>query len=537
MIRYQGLLYLQLTSFKNFFKKMIRKPLRFLGYLVMVLNVIFAPFFVRSMIVDNRLDTIPNFVMIVTFANLYVTLPSFLVYLKRKGINFRKRDVNLIFTTPTSPKGILLYAMLKTSMMSIVISLMVGLAGMFVFHVPIHIAIFYILADCIVYNSALLLVGLLMYGQTAISDQTKTMIRRGVKAIIVLIALFIILGIKQTTSSFSWYAVLKSFEKASLSPIIFLVPIVGQGIGMFQFIILGPTLWNTLALIALLVIIVVLACLCYKMADDGDYYEDALTFAEDIDRRVARIENNDGTLFAAKRLKKQSIPMNQAFKNKGSKVIIERQRLEMKRTSRFPLKNLDLLFLAVSTVAGVYAFVNPESFKVDHYFLWVLGATTYVGAFYARKSLWIQEFKNTMFYVIPDSMFHKIMHASLFDFAMCFVRSAVAIIPVSLGLSINLLVIGVAVILSGLIFVMISCSKMVFDRYLSLKIGKGMASIASLIFNLLILSPIGLLLALAAGLGHEWLFCALIGLYTGGVSYGFLRWSARLFANLDTFKA
>ena len=533
-----GLVYLQLTATKNFFKKMIRKPLRLLGGVFLVGNVIFAPFIFKSGVQEYGLDTVANFVIIVTLANIYITLPSVLVYLKRKGVTFRKRDVNLMFTTPISPKSILIYTLLKTNLLSISVSFFVGLSGLFVFHLSPLTTLLYIAADCLVYNSLLMMVGLLMYGKTNITENAKSIMRWGVKAILMLIVVVIAVSFYQSTHhSFEISVLGESFKHALLNPLIFLIPIVGQGIGMFQFIILGPTVWNSLAFVTVFCLIVIFAIQVYKMPDDGSYYEDALNFAEDIERRVDRIEQNGGNPFASKRNKNRALQLSQVFKYSGSKVIFERQRLEMKRTSRFILKTTDLVFLGVSVIAGIFVFFSPEPVMVEHYTLWVVGITAYVGAFYSRKPLWIQEFKNSMFFTIPDSMLNKIMNASIFDYEMCFVRSAVAIIPVSLALMIHPLEIGISVVVSGLIFIMISCTKMVFDNYLALKIGKVVASFASLILNMIILLPIAFLILSALALGNEGVFLALIGAYTVGVSYGFLRWSSHLFTNLDTFKS
>ncbi len=79
-------------------------------------------------------------------------LPSNIVtYAKRKGLLFRPSDVHFVFTSPVSPKLVLLYAQVKQYLLNLLMVLLFVIAGIALFHIPVW--------KMLVYFSALLCSG------------------------------------------------------------------------------------------------------------------------------------------------------------------------------------------------------------------------------------------------------------------------------------------------------------------------------------------------------------------------------------------
>ena len=83
------------TSLKNMVKRMLKRPLKAIGILVIALYFLAIPFTMKSFLIQFGFATPKGFVLLITAMTLYISMPSTMTYFKRRGVIFRKQDVTL----------------------------------------------------------------------------------------------------------------------------------------------------------------------------------------------------------------------------------------------------------------------------------------------------------------------------------------------------------------------------------------------------------------------------------------------------------
>lgn len=526
-----ALLYLSKTKIKNSLKRILRKPLKTLGILLFVAYLFIGNGYFLSFVKDLGLNNPTGFVAIVTLGNLWITLPSLLTYLKRKGVAFDKSDVNFLFATPLKSKDILVYSLYKQTYISVLFSVFMAVCGLFLFHISLPRIFVFFLFDIIIYGTLLNLVGVIMYGSYAISPRLKKVIKY-MTFIIMATVLVMMIGVLIKGGTLSFDGILSLLTH----PLIYVVPIVGQSLGVMNLIILGPNLFSIIALIALFIEIVIAFKFVAMIPNDGEYYEDALSFAEDIQRLQEKADSEG--IFSIKKRKKKSINnTSQIFKSRGPKVIFERQLLEYRRSTRFILSFRDIFLCIVSCVLGIFIIRLEISISTMEYFLGGIGTILYITLFYSKKPLWHGEFTNLMYYTIPQKGTVKLIYANLLDYIIALLRNIVVITPLSIATRQKPTDVVVLILLGLLIEIMISASKMVSEHYIAIKINEIFAGIVSMLISALIMIPVVVLLTLISVTQVVIPFLIVAIAYCSFVSFVFLYWASKLFDNLETVKS
>lgn len=527
----EALLYFTKLRIKNLFLRTIKKPFKLIGLALVIAYFVLIPFTFVPMIEDLGFNTPQGFVILVTVGNIWITLPSLLTYLKRKGIAFDKSDVNLMFATPIKSKNILIYSIYKQAYISIVFTIMMSVAGVFIFHVnPLNMMLFFVV-DLFIYNTLLNMCGVVMYGSYKITDKVKKIIRYTTYSIMLIV--LIVLGITMyNQGSFD----LIGASKILAHPLLFLLPVIGQGIAAANLIVLGPNLYNVIGSIALVVETLLVIKAVQRIPNDGEYYEDALSFADEMSRKIEQAGKGGNVLFLKKRHKKASEEGSKDFKSSGASVIFERQVLELKRSSRLLLGFRDIATIIISITAAVIIIYNDIAIAPAEYFMSGLGFIVYISVFFSRKPLWFEEFNNLFYYSIPDKAHKKLFFANLLDYIMAFARNTLIIIPISIGARQSFVDIIAMIIAVSLVEIMVSTGKMIFDKYLTLKVNQIFASFASLIFNGLSLLPIVGIIMFMAVTNLIILGTVLVMLFCFIMTFVYLFIASKLFSTAESFK-
>ena len=164
-------------SIINSLKNLKKKPLKAIGIILGSIYFIMIPFISKGAVEGLGLNNKTGFIIIATIATIYIKMPSTLSYFKRKGVTFKKQDINFILATPTSPKQALVYALSKQGYLSAVMKLMIFIAAIFIFKIPVVIAIIYMAVSIIFDNLTSYSLGLIMYASEQITLRQKKIIR------------------------------------------------------------------------------------------------------------------------------------------------------------------------------------------------------------------------------------------------------------------------------------------------------------------------------------------------------------------------
>lgn len=526
MWKHNGLKYYLTVSLQNWLLRLKKKPLKALGTIVIVAYFCYLPFQFKSVIELLHLDSPKGFIVAVALGNLYITAPSLLSYLKRKGLNFQKSHVNLMFVTPMSPLQILYVTMVSQVYISLIFSFVIAIAGIYIFKLTLIRSLLYVVADLLIYNVSMYGLGIIMYSDYRISQIVKLWIRRLVFAVMAIVLLY--LGIKLYVEGVTFDALFVALT----NPVLFVIPLVGQGIALTQLIVLGPTIYNVVGSGLLLVLLVLEYVYIKTIPNDGDYYEDALRFSEDIAIRTERAKK--GKIFSSKHEKRHEV--NKPILNtQGARIIFERQVLENRRTRKYYIGLFDLIILVGSCVVGFIIYQGQET-TTSAYFTGIHIFVMYLTVFFPRKTSWLYEFDNVMFYLIPESNFTKLLYANILDYIYCFIRAICIVVPSAIGAGINPLMIPLVILSTSSIIIVVSAAHMVFDDYIAIKLGQMIGSFVSLFSYLIVLFIPGLLVILGSIFEFLWVALMLITLYSVIVTTLLFGLGSRLFSNREALR-
>ena len=113
-----SLFYLHKRIFINGFKRSMRKPafvlmlIATIAYFALILSG-YKGLFQKIGITDAS-----EYIVLFMLLQLYLGVPGLIQYFKRKGLIFRKADVQFVFQSPIHPKLILLFSGLRSVAMA-----------------------------------------------------------------------------------------------------------------------------------------------------------------------------------------------------------------------------------------------------------------------------------------------------------------------------------------------------------------------------------------------------------------------------------
>lgn len=413
-------LYLFQRVLKNRLKYALKKPTTYL-YILFLLGYIYillsgAGAYVGMLSLNSR----QGFIIVLTFLMLFSMPSSMWVLTKKKGLIFKLSDIHFLFQMPLNPKGLLIFGYRTGLMMELIINIIILIGCVTVFHIPfVVVAFYFIYANIIepVFETALMIT---IYGNESLSDNTLEKIRFGIKIVLLLIvvlAIYIFFFVDSTINAVNIFV---------FHPLLQLIPIVGWALAPIHLLINGYSLVSVIGTVCYAVMFISVVYYAKQMPCTGQYFEDALTYANEYSEIKKRSQKGEFVFLAKKKkLRKAHI----TYKGTGAKAIFYRQLLEYKKKRLFIFSTMTFISLGIGIVAAYFYIKNQinQSIMV----MAVLAGMTYMVFLmsgYATK--WTQELESIYLYLIPDSKLKKVFYATLVEHIRSFIDGALVTLPI-----------------------------------------------------------------------------------------------------------
>lgn len=465
----KGLIFLLKTTTKNRIIKSLKKPVTYIwvifaiAYLVMVLGSF-------GTLIDNFNIGNPNgFALVVSFG-IFSLLPTNIVtYAKRKGLIFRQSDVHFMFSSPVNPKLVLINAQIKQILLALLINIVVAIMGVIYFRVPILNMLLYFLFAFVIENILETSIMILLYGNETLSEGKIKLFCRSLYAIIAVLLCF---GVYLFITYKASWNVIGIFLT---HPVIQCVPIIGWNIAFLRLIILGPTTVNVVCTILYCLSAAVLVTLAFKMKCQGEYYEDAMTFADDYAVKREKGRKGQLTLPFKQKLGKATVE----YKGKYAKAIFYRQLLEYKKNRFFIFGMASFFSLAAGIALAVFGYFTYDKIGKINAFV-VPGVSSYITfIFSGYATKWSKELSNPYTFLLPDLPAKKLWYATVIEHIRAAVDGALITIPAAITLRLNI----IQIILSILIYVCLQANKLYLNVVTDAIIGKFLGAIGKQLFR------------------------------------------------------
>lgn len=470
-----SLLYLYKTSFKNRVKKALHKPVTYVYIIGIIAYLIMMGISFGTMFKDVYVDSPVGLASILT-AFVFFTVPSNVIaYTKRKGLLYTKSDVHFVFPSPQNPKFVLLYAQLKQMLMGLGFGILLVGAGIFIFHTAVWKMLLYFIFAIIIENMIEAAIMVILYGNEVLSNRTMRIINL---LMYCLLASFVVIAFLMVRQDGITVANIMKFLQV---PFIQFVPIVGWNIAVIHLIIVGPTTVNVVCSILYLISAVVLILTAIRMKCTGEYYEDAMKFADDYEEARRRGKKGE-VAYVGKKQKfgKASI----TYKGYYAKAIFYRQLLEYKKNRFFIFGMMTLVCLGIgigiAVASGYQDFGKIKEFVIPGVMAYII----FIFSSIATK--WEKELESPYTYMIPDSAFHKLWYATLMEHIRSLVNAIMITVPAAIALKIS----PIQAVLSILLFVCLQACKLYLTIMAAGLLGNLLGSAGKQILRMLILGTI-----------------------------------------------
>lgn len=402
-----SLLYMLRTGYKNWFRKNLRRP----GFYLYVLFILFYVGMMLSMAytwVVNSGNRDPKiFVMVLAAVMIYLTPANYNAYAKRKGLTFLPSHVHFMFAAPISPKLMLMLGHFQMMGLSILMEIAIVFIGIIMFRIPlVQMLLYFLIISC--FSTAVeFALMICLYGNERIPEKGMAVIAKIFW--VVMIIMIAVTGIYLLEYGFTFGNVLQFL----ISDWLCYVPMFGWQIACIRLVILGPSTAVVIGSVLYIVYGVTLIVLAWKLKCTGEYYEDAMKFADDYQKLVEKKKKGDGSINIGKKLRRD---VAFTYKGSGAKAIYYRQLLEYRKSRFFIFGVSTLLYLGIGVgyavlckigeihVSGVMAYY--ALFGVLAYLLMVFGS---------MQTKWEKELENPYVYLIPASPFSKLFYATILE--------------------------------------------------------------------------------------------------------------------------
>ncbi|MBS6195987.1 MAG: putative ABC exporter domain-containing protein [Clostridiales bacterium] len=415
---------------KNRIRKIFQKPVTCIYVVLMAAYFIWLGWMLNGMMAEAGWATRENLARVLCMLSLYLTPANFAAYAKRKGLVFLPGDVHFLFSSPAGPKANLIYVYAKTLLSLLVMGILVFFAGVFWFHISPVQMLLYILV-CMILDSVLQgAIVVLLYGNEKLSERGNRIFSWLMYGIIIG---FVLVGaVILMKEGMKWSALMEFFDGAWIS----MIPLIGWSLGAMRLIILGPDTINIVCTVLYLLSVVVLTGLAWKMKCTGQYYEDAMKFADDYQEARKKSQKGEVAIVGRKKKYKQA---QVVYKGSGARAIFYRQILEYKKERFFIFGFATLLYLAGGIFIGYLGWRDPSlTESIGRYYI-IPGVMAYVSFILCSyKTKWNKELESPYVYLIPEPAFQKMWYATVIDHIRSAIHASLLTVPAMIGLKIEL---------------------------------------------------------------------------------------------------
>lgn len=426
----KALLYLQKRLFINNMKKTLKRPLVWIFTAFIIYSLFNSVTRYGEILSAVGLNSSAKFSLIFMLAELYLGVPALLSYIKRKGILFRKSDVQFIFPTPANPKLFLIMAYLRSFFVTGIILAYITVIGSIIFSDSVwkfigYAIVYYFLSLAI--DMSLII---LCYGNEVLPEGFFKFLRvLGYGVMSAVVIGFIVVGMQE---GFSADKLLSYLEL----PIIKMIPIYGWGMSLVQLFFIGSSWSNILGSVLFFAAAIILPIIAYRSPCRGEYFEDALKFASEYEIAQAKSKKGEVAIVGYKKKYKSA---NIVYRGYFSRAIFYKQLLEYKKSRYFIFGFRSFLFLAIgvgiiitATVIGGFKDVTDK--------IWILpGIMAYLTFIMSgSRSKWMEELENPYTFLIPDTKIRKTWNATKLEHIRAMIDASLLVVLGGIGLGINI---------------------------------------------------------------------------------------------------
>ena len=470
-----SILFIYEKTLKNKIKKALKKPITY-AYLVFI--ILYAVMIIASfgtIAKQFHLTTASNYAVILCILVFYIIPSNLVSYTKRKGLLFRLSDVHFVFPAPISPKMILLLAAIKSFAGTFLLGLVMTLLGIFSFHVSVPNMLAFFFLYSIMENVLEGSIIVICYGNETLPEKFMKSLVYLMYALMIVFAVVALYLLVNRGFSFS---VLNDYLAL---PVIQLIPLVGWNIALVRLLVIGPTTLNIVCTVLYIVVTILLCIYAKKMKCTGEYFEDAISFAEDYSVKRAKAKKGEMSVSLGKGKLKQA---KVKYKGKYAKAIFYRQLLEYKKNRFFIFGFQTIVSLIAGigiAVAAVVVGWGSEAGMAKVFIIpGIIAYILFIFSGYATK--WSKELENPYTYLIPDHNFKKLWYATEMELIRAVIDGLIITLPGAIVMGID----PISTILTVLIYVCISANKLYFNMLADALVGKILGSTAQNILKVLL---------------------------------------------------
>lgn len=423
--------YLYRRILRNRIKMALRKPVTYFYLVLLLFYMTAVPMSLRMTVETLGADSDHGLVTVLTVFAFWTIPANLIAYSKRKGLVYRNSDVHFLFPSPVSPKHVLLYAHLRTLAMQLVLNLFVIVCGKMLFHAEGGRLAVYFVFSVFIENMLEGGIMILLYGSERLGERQRGLV---VKAAYGLVGILVFMGI---LAYFRGGLSMQTVSDYLHSDMLQLVPVIGWYIAVLHLLFLGATTINVVGTICYLLLVAVVLTTAWRMKCTGDFYEDAMKFAEDYEEVLEsrRQGNTQRRLGKKQKFGKATVKWN----GHGARAIFYRQLLEYKK-SRYFIFDGSTVVAVLAGAAMAYLYVREGGFgALEMYapFVFPIVSAYVIFIFTALNGKWAKELLSPYTYLIPDTVFNKLVYATAMQHIQSLVNACLITLPgaIAMGLS------------------------------------------------------------------------------------------------------
>lgn len=446
----RALIYLNVRSMLNRLKARIRKPLTYVSVVFIILYLLMMWNSFQTIFAGMGMNGSEGFVLLLSFFIVWTIPVNLLSYARRRGLAFKHSDIHFVFSAPISPKLILIYAQCKTLFMSLVLNLFLTVGGVIWFHIsPVKMLLFFLVTFVIenILEGSLMLI---VFGNEFLGEKGNRILRGFIWCCIGAMVLLLLSQLFTQELSFALIG------KTLAHPLLQLIPVIGWNIAFIRLLLVGPNTLNIVCSLLYLAAAVIAPLIAWKMKCTGEYFEDAMTFADEYEEALKRKKSGSmETSSRKKKLKKARV----TYRGGGARAIYYRQLLEYKK-SRFFLFNYNSFIMMLGSVCVVImramGVISAE--KIGPAAVFILpGVSAYLTFIFSSVApKWSKELQNPYTFLLPDTAMRKMWYSTILEHVKALFDGAILCVPVGLVLRLSML----QIVLSILIYVCLQANRL-----------------------------------------------------------------------------
>lgn len=517
------LLYIHYRSFINFFKDMVKKPLKLLGITFYIGLLVFA--IIAGLKSATGGDYKSPEVLLAITSGVCIFFYGLTLFGSgsSKGL-FRKSDVNFVFTSPIKPQKAIVYACIKNMAQLLMFIIMIAfnsatLVKFFNLKDTGLINIYVSMIFCLISTSAVSVLLIALNTKYSILDKITKYI-----AYILGATLVIQFGFSYFSTNNLYEAFINTFN----SNVLYYIPLLGWNMQIVKGGLVGFEV-NTIIFVG--VFLLVIAAIIYTINKMSlEYTEEMVQKAEEFEEALESVKDGKQMNVFSKNGKAKMLREAKVNYNKsGAATIFKRQILEFKKRGVY---TQGLKLLAFTLITAIATYKSGENgfniaLGINLYFAFIMTMSGAVGG--ERKKHYI--------YLIPDSNFNKLFYSTLFDNLITIFNGLVIFLLPAIIFRISIINVVLNIAIYSMFHYYLRYNEIIFSKYLGNILTK---QLKPLIYSLLLVITLalgGVIIGATSayiGEGFTIIYGKIIALiYITILCFIFMIWAKAIFNNME----